>query len=1263
VGVASVSGVLDTGATKSVLSTDGAIRQRLKTRRVTPVEYQFGLEGSKMVADEYADLGTIGGYVVEGAVDNLIGTHDLFEAGNFLYADKDGGVIGNNVNDEKIPVWRDGCQMRVWLTDVVKYRAGELEELRKKHRAEKESNVALAAALGKIKKSDHKSLGFKRRGPKKPGRLQKIRAEYNREYFSRPPRRAVPRALEVDQSGLGRDVIEPVEAVEEDGEEVVLCEEIPPDPLTVRRRSKKPSVKDKEVGLPSVRKRRPTGEERDDVAHDLAMGRLRLTPPPANVLLRYIEIHERGHINPRYMAKAVSGPNPAWRNVGLTAGQIRRCSKLYKCPTCILAKRGLLSPARNDADPNDLSRETSQLNSKNAAPGSIISMDPSGPISPATAKGDTLFFLFKDVKTEFDHVVCSKNQNTESVKSALTKVLDWYIKEGCKPEILRVDAAKGLNSVELSSWLWKEYKVKIQKSIPYSHWQVSVERDMQTVVNGASALLHGQEWLKADSWDLALQHFVGIRNRTPNARTEYKSPLQAITKECLDFETSYKFNFGDLVAVALPGNKIEKNWKFDVRNQLGIYCGQPENKGGNMIYWPCEHTISVRYSCWKIEVTDRQFMMYYEQRHHIRSGSLKFAQVEGAFHDFTKAAAMDEAEEKKWLATLKPLSSSLGGDDFQQVPCVGNRPTVVTPVHDFAREEKRGSARDETADERVTRGGTKYGMVAEPKSFEDYGAFIDVFGGYMFDFQSCFAATKTTVGSALRSEHRIEWLKAMKIEIDLLIGGGTLQLVKDSEFDKRAKVIHTTMQLKQKLHQDSSLDKWKARLCACGNELFGAVAETFAPTISALAYATVHQISVIDRMHKCTIDTVGAYLHQDYPKDAPVLYVVLPSNVAIALGMDPQARYRIMKYIYGLPDAGRAYYRAYSDHLISKGYERTASDPCLFVKFNGPNKVYVWCHVDDTFVCSTTKSGLTDFTNAVSEKFKITVVDNVSEYLGISMRLLENGDCKLTQPKLLKGVLEEYKEQLSTRVSRGELAPMRVHDEEVVINSPPMDQTEYLHLLGSLIYLTKSRPEIATAVSFAATYAAKPTEGAWKEMLHILRYLSETQQNGIVLKGGVAGRVLKLRCYVDASYLTHRDSKSHSGYCMSFGQVGTFYSKSGKQTLVATSSTHAEMRALYSLVVDIIYVVFLCSELRRPIELPCVVLEDNQPVIDVTSSMAGRVKRCKHFLMLVNFVKEQVEGGLILLEKVDTKLNVADLLTKIVTGAEFGVKAKLLCGE
>ena len=167
-----------------------------------------------------------------------------------------------------------------------------------------------------------------------------------------------------------------------------------------------------------------------------------------------------------------------------------------------------------------------------------------------------------------------------------------------------------------------------------------------------------------------------------------------------------------------------------------------------------------------------------------------------------------------------------------------------------------------------------------------------------------------------------------------------------------------------------------------------------------------------------------------------------------------------------------------------------------------------------------------------------------------------------------------------------------------------------------------------------------------------------------MLRAGVKGQPLKLTCYTDTSYLTHADSKSHSGYCMSFGAVGTFYSKSGKQQLVATSSTHSEMRGLYSLVVDIIYLVHLCDELHRPLELPCVALVDNQPVIDLVSQPSGqvRVKRCKHFLMLVDWVREQVIAGYLELVKVATEANVADLLTKIVTGGEFKKKADLLLG-
>ena len=165
-----------------------------------------------------------------------------------------------------------------------------------------------------------------------------------------------------------------------------------------------------------------------------------------------------------------------------------------------------------------------------------------------------------------------------------------------------------------------------------------------------------------------------------------------------------------------------------------------------------------------------------------------------------------------------------------------------------------------------------------------------------------------------------------------------------------------------------------------------------------------------------------------------------------------------------------------------------------------------------------------------------------------------------------------------------------------------------------------------------------------------------------MLHPGTPGAELKLKCYVDASYLTHDDSKSHTGYCLSFGDIGVFYAKSAKQTLVTTSSTHAEMRALYQLILDIIYVVNLCEEMGRPVSLPAIVFEDNQPVIDLTKDLTKLSKKCRHFLMLVNYVREQVTTGLIALTKVPTEDNLADILTKILAGSEFVEKAEHLLG-
>jgi hypothetical protein len=527
-----------------------------------------------------------------------------------------------------------------------------------------------------------------------------------------------------------------------------------------------------------------------------------------------------------------------------------------------------------------------------------------------------------------------------------------------------------------------------------------------------------------------------------------------------------------------------------------------------------------------VDLTDSQLIQYHARLLTMRDKPLPYSVIEEAVADFRRSEYKEVAEkmdESEWDDLFIPKS----------VPLIPESSHVLDPLL-----KKQRIAPMAIPTERVLRSAT--GLSSSSDAFpvdDDDPAFTYPI---TFESESVFAGAAMTVNQALRRDDADAWKADMLRELNLLFDGGTL-VPWLGEMPERYDLIHSTMTLKYKLHQDGSLDKIKARLCACGNELRGSGVETYSPTIGALSYVVAHQISIIDRMHRCTVDVTGAYLYQDYPDDARPIFLTVPENVAVACGLDPTIKYRLRKYMYGLPDSGRAYCKAYSALLMDNGYSRTMSDPCLFTRITQESRTYVWIHVDDTFVCSTSPEELVRFQTSVKKKYKITVVDNVDEYLGVKTKMLANGDVLLSQPKLLGNILDEYADRLPT-TSRV-VAPQRTVNPDA-FDYTPFDSTEYRHLLGGLLYIAISRPDISTAVSFASMAASKPCVGDFDNLLHCLLYLSQTKERGLILRAGSANQELSLKCYVDASYLTHPDSKSHTGYCISFTDVGFFYSKS-----------------------------------------------------------------------------------------------------------------------
>ena len=106
-----------------------------------------------------------------------------------------------------------------------------------------------------------------------------------------------------------------------------------------------------------------------------------------------------------------------------------------------------------------------------------------------------------------------------------------------------------------------------------------------------------------------------------------------IYKKKLDLTRDYPFAFGDFVCVHRPEESGE--WKFDLKNELGIYMGSPaECKGGKLIYWPFTHSTSVRGDVTKIEITDEQFLRYYAKAIVKGDGPLPYRVVADAVEEF-----------------------------------------------------------------------------------------------------------------------------------------------------------------------------------------------------------------------------------------------------------------------------------------------------------------------------------------------------------------------------------------------------------------------------------------------------------------------------------------------------------------------------------------------------------------------------------------------------------------------------------------------------
>ncbi|KAK9130140.1 hypothetical protein Sjap_010627 [Stephania japonica] len=212
-----------------------------------------------------------------------------------------------------------------------------------------------------------------------------------------------------------------------------------------------------------------------------------------------------------------------------------------------------------------------------------------------------------------------------------------------------------------------------------------------------------------------------------------------------------------------------------------------------------------------------------------------------------------------------------------------------------------------------------------------------------------------------------------------------------------------------------------------------------------------------------------------------------------------------------------------------------------------------------------------------------------------------------------------------------------------------VDKGRYQRLVGKLIYLANTRPDICFAVSLVSRFMSRPKESHMEAVFRILRYLKGSPGKGLFFKKNQSRSV---DVYTDSDYAgSQTDRRSTSGYCSYvWGNLVTWRSK--KQSVVSRSSAEAEYRALAHGICEGLWLKRVLNSLNISSEDPVHLHSDNEAALSIAVNPVHH-DRTKHIEVDRHFISEKIECKIVDLHYVPSKHQVADILTKALPKLSF----------
>ncbi|RVW98396.1 Retrovirus-related Pol polyprotein from transposon RE1 [Vitis vinifera] len=329
---------------------------------------------------------------------------------------------------------------------------------------------------------------------------------------------------------------------------------------------------------------------------------------------------------------------------------------------------------------------------------------------------------------------------------------------------------------------------------------------------------------------------------------------------------------------------------------------------------------------------------------------------------------------------------------------------------------------------------------------------------------------------------------------------------------------------------------------------------------------------------------------------------------------------KLQKSLYGLKQSPRAWFDRFTKAVLKLGYKQGQADHTLFVKKSHAGKLAILIvYVDDIILSGNDMGELQNLKKYLSEEFEVKDLGNLKYFLDMEVARSRKG-IVVSQRKYILDLLKETGMLGCKPIDTPMDSQKKLGIEK---ESTPVDRGRYQRLVGRLIYLSHTRPDIGFAVS------------AVRKGLFFRK--TENRDTEVYSDADWAGNII--------------DRRSTSGYCsFVWGNLVTWRSK--KQSVVARSSAEAEYRALAQGICEGIWIKRVLSELGQTSSSPILMMCDNQAAISIAKNPMHH-DRTKHVEIDRHFITEKVTSETVKLNYVPTKHQTADILTKALPRPNF----------